>query len=222
MPIQAVNLTAVAAQIEQPFSLITVAMVGDMAVNLYVCQGQLAWHKHMDEDELFFVHEGVITLESEWGNVTLHPEELAVVPKGVAHRSGSVLRAVVMLVRPAVLAERKNGHRRVAAISGDPTLERVRLARLLTQLEGDFATRPVARVEDVTVELMRALGAGPRETTSAYGAAIFTLRGAALIESDDGNVRVEAGELCALPDGLNYRLNALRPSMIVRLARATA
>ena len=83
------SVSQVAAQLDKPFSMMTVASVGDIVVSLYICQGMLEWHKHLDNDELFWVHEGTILLESEWGNVRLRPGELAVVPKGVDHRTSS-------------------------------------------------------------------------------------------------------------------------------------
>ena len=43
-------LSAIAARIDQPFSLISRGLVGDVGVHLYVAQGQLDWHKHIDED----------------------------------------------------------------------------------------------------------------------------------------------------------------------------
>ncbi len=129
MPLNVVNISAVANRIGRPFAMISVTAVGDLALSVYICQGLIDWHKHLDEDELFLVHEGVITLETERGSLTLHSEELAVIPKGVGHRSGSTLRSVVVLIRPAVLTNRKNGHRRVQTLETDPPLEKVRLIR---------------------------------------------------------------------------------------------
>ena len=93
------NVSQAAAQLDEPFSMTHIASVGDILVSVYICQGTLEWHRHLDTDELFWAHEGTILLESEWGEVQLRPDELAVVPKGVGHRSGSGLRASVLLMR---------------------------------------------------------------------------------------------------------------------------
>lgn len=58
MSLPVTNLSAVANRIGRPFAAVTLAAVGDLAVSVYVCQGQVNWHKHLDEDELFLVHEG--------------------------------------------------------------------------------------------------------------------------------------------------------------------
>jgi len=79
------NVSQVAAQLAQPFLMVNVARVGDIVVSVYICQGMLERHQHIDNDELFWVYEGTILLESEWGEVRLRPGELAVVPKGVEH-----------------------------------------------------------------------------------------------------------------------------------------
>ncbi|HLB49695.1 MAG TPA: hypothetical protein VJL59_21985, partial [Anaerolineales bacterium] len=52
------SLTDKAAQIDQPFAMVLLGLIGDIGVHLYVAQGQMDWHKHIDEDELFIVHEG--------------------------------------------------------------------------------------------------------------------------------------------------------------------
>ncbi|MBI2821706.1 MAG: homogentisate 1,2-dioxygenase [Acidobacteria bacterium] len=45
------------------------------------------WHRNMECDELIFCHKGAIHWETELGSVTLHPGEMFVIPKGIAHRS---------------------------------------------------------------------------------------------------------------------------------------
>jgi len=88
MPLDIVKLAEAANKLDQPFRVVPLASVGDLAISVFVCQGQVNWHRHLDEDELFLVHEGVVAVDTERGRLTLHSEELAVVPKGVGHRSG--------------------------------------------------------------------------------------------------------------------------------------
>ena len=45
------------------------------------------WHRNMDCDELIFCHKGGIRWETELGNISLHPGEMFVIPRGIAHRS---------------------------------------------------------------------------------------------------------------------------------------
>src|SRR5258708_38928879 len=111
MALDVVKLAEAANKLDQPFRVVQLASVGDLALSVFVCQGQVNWHRHLDEDELFLVHEGVVAIDTERGRLTLPSEELVFVPKGVAHRSGSQLRSVVLLIRPMMLTNRRNGHR---------------------------------------------------------------------------------------------------------------
>jgi len=219
MSLSVVNLSQAANKIEQPFALVTLGLIGDLSVSLYVCQGQVDWHKHADEDELFLVHQGLVKLETERGTVTIHPDECAVVPKGIAHRSGSALRSVVLLVRAHVLSERKNGHRRLHATSSDPPLEKGRLSRPADELPREFEPLTIARVEDVGLTVQRAKGFGSRTTTPRGGALLLALRGAALVETDAGGARLESGELTLLPGKAAYTLSAPEEAMVARLQR---
>ncbi len=62
-----------------------IAVVDDMQVLLAKIKGEFVWHKHEDEDELFYVQKG--TLEMHFRNkVEIVKEgEIIVVPKGVEH-----------------------------------------------------------------------------------------------------------------------------------------
>src|SRR3990172_4331581 len=111
MSVAVYSLTDKAARIDQPFAMVLLGLIGDIGVHLYVAQGQLDWHKHIDEDELFLVHDGAIDLDTELGSTVLYNEEAMLVPKGIGHQSKSALRSVVILFRQQILPERKNGHR---------------------------------------------------------------------------------------------------------------
>ncbi len=220
MSLPIINLSQVADKIGRPFAVVQVASVGDLALSLYICQGLVDWHKHLDEDELFFVHEGVLGLETERGNLTVHSEELVVVPKGVGHRSGSNLRSVVMLIRPAVLSERKNGHRSYV-LETDPPLEKVRLMRTVAALTQPYQGVTLARVENFDVVLMNAQEFGPPTSAPGAGALWFVVRGAVGIETALGaGVRLEAGELTVIPPGQDYRLHAAQSSLVMTLVRS--
>lgn len=221
MALDVVKLAEAANRLDQPFRVVQLATIGDLALSIFVCQGQINWHRHLDEDELFLVHEGVVALDTERGRLTLHSEELALVPKGVGHRSGSQLRSVVLLLRPIVLTNRKNGHRH-GRVDSDPPLEKVRLARVQTTIPAPFQALPVARVEDFDLLLISAEGFGPPEVAPGHGALWLVVRGAVGIETTQGaGVRLEAGELTVLPAGQSYRLTASQPSLLLTLARAS-
>ena len=221
MSLSVVNLSTVANQIGRPFAVVALASIGDLALSVYICQGQVNWHKHLDEDELFLVHEGVIGLETERGNVTLHSEELVVVPKGIAHRSGSTLRSVVVLIRAAVLTGRRNGSHS-SVLDTDPPLEKVRIARASGMLTTPYQPVALARIESFDVLLTLAHGFGPQEVAPGHRALWLAVRGSAGIETNEGaGVRLETGEFVAVPPGVGYRLHAAEPALMLTLARTS-
>jgi mannose-6-phosphate isomerase-like protein (cupin superfamily) len=62
-----------------------VGRVNDQYIKVAKVKGQLVWHAHPDEDEMFLVLYGKLVIEMESGNVTLGPGECFVVPKGTRH-----------------------------------------------------------------------------------------------------------------------------------------
>jgi mannose-6-phosphate isomerase-like protein (cupin superfamily) len=221
MPLAAVDLTAAANKIDKPFTIVPLAQVADLSFSLYICQGQVPWHRHLDEDELFLVHEGVVNLDTERGRLTLHSEELAVVPKGLGHRTGSQLRSVVVLIRPTILSDRKNGQRRYGQAT-DPPLEKIRLARIQAMLASPYQALTVGQVEDFELLLLSAQGQGPETTAPLHSALWLALRGSLTIVTLGGDQSpLAAGELLVVPGGMPYRLVSDKPSVVLTLARAT-
>jgi quercetin dioxygenase-like cupin family protein len=84
--IGAINLEAVFDAVTEHWSPRVVARVNDQYVKVAKVRGQLAWHKHDAEDELFQVVRGRLRIEFEGGrDVVLNEGEFCVVPKGVMH-----------------------------------------------------------------------------------------------------------------------------------------
>lgn len=62
-----------------------VASVNDQYVKVAKLKGSLVWHKHDDEDELFQIVKGELTIEYENESVRLKEGDLHVVPAGTMH-----------------------------------------------------------------------------------------------------------------------------------------
>jgi mannose-6-phosphate isomerase-like protein (cupin superfamily) len=77
-----------------------VADLNDSHVKLAKVKGEFVWHQHAEEDELFIVLQGELTIELRDGSVTLGPGEMVVVPKGVEHRPVAREEVHLMLIEP--------------------------------------------------------------------------------------------------------------------------
>ncbi|QKJ23574.1 cupin domain-containing protein [Poseidonibacter lekithochrous] len=66
--------------------------------------GELVWHKHVNEDELFIVFKGELTLQLKTENIVLSEGEMYVVPKGVEHCPIAKDDTHFMMIEPASTA----------------------------------------------------------------------------------------------------------------------
>ena len=78
-----------------------VAQLNGQEVKLVKFEGVFPWHHHEQEDEMFLVWRGRVTIEFRDGRVTLKAGELCVVPRGVEHRTMADAEAEVLVFEPA-------------------------------------------------------------------------------------------------------------------------
>ncbi len=55
-------------------------------VKLVKFKGEFVWHKHNNEDELFYVVQGCFHMEFRDKTIIVNKNEFLIVPKGVEHR----------------------------------------------------------------------------------------------------------------------------------------
>jgi quercetin dioxygenase-like cupin family protein len=83
---QPINLTKKLDAVTEHWSPRVVGRVNDQYVKVAKLKGELAWHKHDCEDELFWVIKGLLVIQLEGGrDITLGPGEVFIVPRGVMH-----------------------------------------------------------------------------------------------------------------------------------------
>lgn len=70
-------------------------------VKLVKFQGEFIWHKHDNEDEMFYVLKGKFVMEFRDKNIELCENEFLIVPKGIEHRPVAEKEVSVMLFEPA-------------------------------------------------------------------------------------------------------------------------
>lgn len=72
--------------------------VNSSVFRLGIFEGEYHLHKHDHDDELFFVIDGSIVLETEKGNFELGQFEGVCVPKGIMHRPIAKQKAIVLMI----------------------------------------------------------------------------------------------------------------------------
>lgn len=222
MRLEKISLQDVAQRLDRPFAMIDMALVGDMLVSLYLCHGTLAWHRHLDQDELFWVHRGAILLETERGEVRLRAGELSIVHKGLAHRSSSPFPSTVILIRCGVMPERKNGRRFLYGTTESPP-HRVNVSAVAQSLRVPFLPQTVARLEGSVLQVMRGGGEWPLLEPYPHDALLLALEGTVMIYEADAHrtapLTLGPDELTVLYRDRPYQMFAKGEAVLARLTR---
>ncbi len=96
-----VNLAEKFALFAEHWSPKIVGELNGQHVKLVKFQGDFVWHKHDQEDELFFVVKGRFRMDFRDRQVWLEEGEFLIVPRGVEHRPVAEEEVHVLLFEPA-------------------------------------------------------------------------------------------------------------------------
>jgi mannose-6-phosphate isomerase-like protein (cupin superfamily) len=102
-PLELVDLQPLVEAVTHPWYNQTLTKVNDSVVRLGVMQGEYHWHKHDDDDEFFYVVEGLFIVDLEGRSVELKPRQGFTVPKGVLHRTRAPERAIILMIETAAI-----------------------------------------------------------------------------------------------------------------------
>jgi mannose-6-phosphate isomerase-like protein (cupin superfamily) len=97
---QKVNLSEAFQSFDELWSPRIAGEVNDLQVKLAKLKGEFVWHKHDEEDELFLVVSGQMTIRYRDGEVVLDEGEFTIVPRGVEHLPLADEEAHVLLFEP--------------------------------------------------------------------------------------------------------------------------
>ena len=99
--IQKINLSEKFASFSDQWSPKVIGEVNDAAVKLAKLEGAFEWHHHKDEDELFLVVKGQLTIKlRDQEDIVLSKGECVVIPRGVEHLPVAEREAHVLLFEP--------------------------------------------------------------------------------------------------------------------------
>ena len=95
-----VNLEHKFSLFEEPWQPRIVGELNGQHVKLVKLLGEFVWHQHEQEDELFLVVAGQLTIQFRDREVELQTGEFLVVPRGVEHRPVARALCQVLLLEP--------------------------------------------------------------------------------------------------------------------------
>lgn len=217
MRLHKIALNDIAQRVVQPFALEPIAQIDHMVAYLYLCHGAVARHRHINQDELFYVHSGILSLDTDWGRLNLMPHEFAVIPRGLGHISAAALRTVVMLFQTPGDADRKNGHGRTftgKSAAGVPKWSASHDSQLL---RGPYAPLPLAQVDEMSMRLVWCQGETSWHIHPDHDELILVEKGRLQISSEFGPILVEAGELLVISRNCIHRLTSNENTLALSL-----
>ena len=95
-----INLSQKLSLFKEYWSPKIVGELNDSYIKLAKLKGEFDWHRHDDEDELFFIVKGQLTIKFRDKDLVLDAGELVVIPKGVEHLPVAAEEVQVMLIEP--------------------------------------------------------------------------------------------------------------------------
>ncbi len=96
-----VNLEEKFGSFEETYSPKIVGELNGQYVKLVKFENEFTWHAHENEDEMFLVTKGRVTIRLRDKDVVLNPGEFYIVPRGVEHKPVADGIAHVLLFEPA-------------------------------------------------------------------------------------------------------------------------
>jgi mannose-6-phosphate isomerase-like protein (cupin superfamily) len=95
-----VNLKQKLSLFQDHWSPKIIGELNDSQVKLAKLKGEFVWHHHDDEDEMFLVLKGNLTMKLRDGDVEVGEGEFIIVPKGVEHLPVAREEVQLMLFEP--------------------------------------------------------------------------------------------------------------------------
>ena len=99
-PLETIDVNEIVAN-NQPWFNQTLSKINESVLRVGIIEGEFHWHKHDNDDELFFVLSGKLFVDTEARTFELGPNEGVTVPRGVLHRTRALEKTVMLMVENA-------------------------------------------------------------------------------------------------------------------------
>ena len=97
-PLQLIDIPKMIEGSTKDWQNFSLCEVNDCVVRLGVIHGEFHWHKHENEDEFFYVIDGLLKMDLEEISYDLMPGQGFLVPKGTLHRTRAPERTSILMV----------------------------------------------------------------------------------------------------------------------------
>jgi len=98
--IEVVNLAQRFSLFNERWSPKIAGELNDAYLKLVKVKGEFIWHLHEDEDELFLVVKGALTIKLRDRDLSLSEGEFVIIPRGVEHCPVAADEAQIILLEP--------------------------------------------------------------------------------------------------------------------------
>ena len=97
-PLELIDIPNLIQESRKNWQNFSLSEVNDCVVRLGVIHGEFHWHTHDNEDEFFYVIDGLLHIDLEEKTFDLHPGQGFMIPKGVSHRTRAPQRTSILMV----------------------------------------------------------------------------------------------------------------------------
>lgn len=108
---QKVNLNDKLALFSDHWAPKIIGDLNDSYIKVAKFKGEFVWHKHDNENELFFVIKGNLLIKLRDKDINLKPGEFVIIPKGVEHLPIANEEVHVMVIEPKTTLNTGNAQR---------------------------------------------------------------------------------------------------------------
>ena len=95
-----INLAEKFQLINEYWSPKIIGELNDSYVKIAKFKGEFTWHTHYNEDEMFYVVKGMLTVKFKDKDICLQEGESIIIPKGIEHMPVAPEEVHVLLIEP--------------------------------------------------------------------------------------------------------------------------
>lgn len=97
---QKINIQEKLSQLSELWSPKIIGELHGLQLKIAKVKGEFVWHQHQNEDELFYVIKGRLTIRLRDGEIILNEGECFIVPKGAEHQPYAEEETCILLIEP--------------------------------------------------------------------------------------------------------------------------